>query len=221
MLSMRMRVWVEKIMLVRHLRSLDPSTLARRIYEEQKVNKWPGLVKETMEICNEIEIADCNEDDLWKQGTKQFRKYLIDKCKVKDEKELRKLAEGKTKCDKIMAEGFGRKLYMSENILSKVRQMFYTRVKMQLFAENYKNDNRFKKTNWRCRCGLENESESHLTKGKCPIYEDLRQNYLNLDDDTQRTSFFNAVLERRGTLMEEDKRTQDTLVAGFNTTDSS
>ena len=221
MLSMKMRVWVEKIMLVRHIRSLDQSALARRIYEEQKINEWPGLVKETKEICNKINIADCNEDDLWKQGTKQYRKYLIDKCKEKDEKELRKMAEGKPKCDKIMSEDFGKKLYMSHNILSKVRQMFYTRVKMQLFAENYKNDNRFKKTNWLCRCGLEVESENHLTTEKCPVYEDLRQNYMNLDEDNQRTNFFNAVLERRGTLLEEDKRTQDTLVAGDITTDSS
>ena len=38
-LSMRMRVWIEKVMLVRHLRSLDTSSLARRIYEEQKEKK--------------------------------------------------------------------------------------------------------------------------------------------------------------------------------------
>ena len=44
---------------------------------------------------------------------------------------------------------------------------------------------------------------------------------MNLDEDNQRTNFFNAVLERRGTLLEEDKRTQDTLVAGDITTDSS
>ena len=43
LLSMRMRIWVEKLMLVRHVRGLDISTIARRVYEEQKLQKWPGL----------------------------------------------------------------------------------------------------------------------------------------------------------------------------------
>ena len=47
MLSMRMRVWIGKVMFVRHLRGLDPTALARQIYEEQKEHKWPGLVKLT------------------------------------------------------------------------------------------------------------------------------------------------------------------------------
>ena len=35
-LDMSLRVWVEKIMLIIHIRSLDEGTLARRVYEEQK-----------------------------------------------------------------------------------------------------------------------------------------------------------------------------------------
>ena len=53
-LSMVHRVWLEKLLLVRHIRSLDTDTLARSIYEEQKKMAWPGLAKETAEICRKL-----------------------------------------------------------------------------------------------------------------------------------------------------------------------
>ena len=203
-------------MLVRHLRGLDPSTLARSVYEEQKTNNWPGLVKETRDICKRIDVNDCNEDDIWKLGTKEYRKYLVKKCKEKDEIELRKMAETKSKCITIIADNYGKKSYMSENVLSKVRQVFRTRTKMHLFAGNYAKDYRFKKTNWLCRCG-KSESETHILEEKCPIYEHLRLKHPNLDDDKQRTDYFTAVLELRSQLEDKDRRTQDTLVAGLAT----
>ena len=46
--------------MVIHLRSLDIITLARRIYEEQKKQNWPGLAKETKAICEKLKIEDCN-----------------------------------------------------------------------------------------------------------------------------------------------------------------
>ena len=209
MLSMKMRVSVEKVMLVQHLRNLDTTTLARSIYEEQKEKKWPGLVKETSEICQKLGISNCNEDDLRKIGNKTYRKMLLDKCKEKDELELRKLAEGKTKCEKIMVERFGRKQYLSTNILSKARQIFKTRTKMQRFAANFPKDKKFASSNWLCRCQNEREQEDHLRSGQCQVYGDLKDKFPNLEDDGQLAKFFSAILERRSSLEEEDKSTED------------
>ena len=64
LLSMRMRVWVEKMMLVRHIRSLGINTIARRVYEEQKMQKWPGLIRETAAICKMLKLDDCNEVEM-------------------------------------------------------------------------------------------------------------------------------------------------------------
>ena len=44
---------------------------------------------------------------------------------------------------------------------------------------------------------------------QCQIYEDLRGQFSNLEDDTQLVNFFSAVLDRRGRLEEEDRRTED------------
>ena len=49
-------VWRDKIMMVLHIRLLGKETLARNIYEEQKVKKWPGLAQESKVICAELEI---------------------------------------------------------------------------------------------------------------------------------------------------------------------
>ena len=41
------------------------------------------------------------------------------------------------------------------------------------------------------------KSESHLGKSECLVDEDTRNDYENINDDTQLASFFTKVLERR------------------------
>ena len=41
-------------------RKLDNNTLAKQIYKEQKLQKWPGLAIETASICSELGLEDCN-----------------------------------------------------------------------------------------------------------------------------------------------------------------
>ena len=190
-------------MLVRHLRSMEESTLARQIYEEQKTNNWPGLAKETKVICEELGIEDCNETSNT-MNNKDYRSMLIESCRKKDEERLRDQAIGKEKCDKIMLEDYGKKEYMSEQSIDGVRQYFYSRVRMQPFAGNYSKDKRFMKSNWLCKCGNEREEESHLMSGSCKVYGDIRNNYGQLDNDEELVQFFNEVLERRIMLEEED-----------------
>jgi hypothetical protein len=59
-LDMGLRVYKEKILLVLFIRNLQDHTLAKQIYNEQRLKKWPGLVTETTQICNDIGIEDCN-----------------------------------------------------------------------------------------------------------------------------------------------------------------
>jgi hypothetical protein len=175
LLSMELRVWIEKLMLVRHIRSLGVNTIASMVYNEQKRNNWPGLAKETKLICEQLRINDINEASIDNKGDRVYRKYITQQCKSLDETRLRVLASGKEKCKKIMKETFGRKTYMSAQKISEVRKYFYTRVKMQPFGGNYSKDRRFSRTEWMCRCTEEREEESHLLAGNCPVYGDLRE----------------------------------------------
>ena len=57
-------------------------------------------------------------------------------CRWSNQKELlRKEAEGKRKCEKIMRETFGKKNYITKNKVGEVRNIFKARVGMSEFAE--------------------------------------------------------------------------------------
>ena len=68
-------------MLILHLRSLDERALGNRIYQEQRSESWPGLAAETTEICEELEVEDCNITQISKA---EFRKYVTKACHVKN-----------------------------------------------------------------------------------------------------------------------------------------
>ena len=89
-----------------------------------------------------------------------------------------------------------KKSYIAKSKVGEVRNIFKARVGMTEFAENFSKDKRFLRTNWLCRCGNERESEDHITK-ECLIYDDIRKEYEDLNDDSQLASFFSRVLERR------------------------
>ena len=64
--DMDLRIWREKILMVLHIRSMEPNSFAKLIYEEQKIKQWPGLAKEASVICQSLNIEDCDETHLYK-----------------------------------------------------------------------------------------------------------------------------------------------------------
>ena len=53
-----------------HIRSLEGTALANKIYNEQRKEGWPGLAKETKEICKGLNITDVNTTYLTKNEYK-------------------------------------------------------------------------------------------------------------------------------------------------------
>ena len=79
-----------------------------------------------------MNITDVNTTYL----TKNEYKLLVDGAiKRKNEEWLRKEAEGKRTCEKIMRETFGKKNYITKNKVGEVRNIFKARVGMSEFAE--------------------------------------------------------------------------------------
>ena len=159
LLSMKLRIWKEKLMMVMHLRQLGEETLAKKVYTEQRNNGYPGLVKETTKICKELHIEDCNTTLMSKAEYKVLLSQLL---KVKDESLLREQAKEKSKCERIMREKYGKKDYISKLTIGEVRKFYRTRVGLLPFANNFKNDKRFARTNWMCRREEEKENQSHI-----------------------------------------------------------
>ena len=106
-------------MVMLHISRLDEETLARQTYEEQKLNNWPGLVKETSEICKTLGIEDVHSTKMQKND---YRKHITEACHIQNEKRLRKQMEGKLKCERIENEEYGKKEY---TVLASIRGRVY------------------------------------------------------------------------------------------------
>ena len=204
MLDMGLRIWIQKALLVLHIRSLDEDSLAARVYKEQNAQNWPGLVQETKYICRELQIEDCNTTLLNKTD---YKNLLLKACHSKNEDRLR-LQATDTKCARIKNESYGKKKYINSTNIEESRSWFRTRFGLTNFAGNYSHDKKFSKSNWLCQCKGAREEEGHIVSGNCTVYSDLRSHFGDLGEDQNLVNFFRAVLDRRDVLEEEDRTGQ-------------
>ena len=188
----QLRIYWEKILMVLHIRKLDKGSLAQLIYEEQKKKQWPGLSRETRDICTALKIPDCNETHI---GKSEYLLLVREAIHKKNESMLRLLAVGK--CQRIVGEDYGKKQYISKKNIFNVRQQYRARFGLEKFAGNYSNDRRFSSSEWLCRCLEAREDESHLTSGKCKVFGDIKERFGDLHDDENLVQFFQEVLTRR------------------------
>ena len=201
-------------MLLHHIRRLESKALAKITYEEQWAKKWPGLAREGEEICNELEIESVHSSGLEKQ---EFRTVVTNACHKLNEKRIRKHAEGKEKCTRILNESYGKKNYLQDENITEVRNFYRTRFGLLPFAGNYSHDKKYARTNWLCRCNNAREVESHLTGGNCTLYNDIREKYGKLENDSELVNFFQEILERREEMDEAEeagRNSDNALVVG-------
>ena len=92
---------------------------------------------------------------------------------------------------------------------------FRSRFGLLPFAGNLAHDRMFAKTDWLCRCKTSREEEGHITSGNCQVYGGLRTQFWNLEDDQNLVKFFQAVLDKREELEDED-RTRQSLTAAVD-----
>ena len=204
-LDMSIRVWREKLLMVLHIRSLGKDTLAYRIYEEQKKKGWPGLAIETKQICENLNIEDCNTTLLFKT---KYRKLVTAACQERN-KQLLKSTATAVKCSRIQKEDYIKQSYIESSTIGEARNYFKTRFGLQAFAGNYSHDKkRFARTDWLCRCQAAIEDEGHIVSGQCPVYGGLRTQFGDLGEDSNLVAFFTAVLDRREELEEDDRMQQ-------------
>ena len=147
--------------MVLSIRELSEDTLARRVYEEQRSNSWPGLAKETEHFCQNLKIDNCNTTLLIRT---RYKKVLLEACHTKNEEQLRR--QGKGKCERIKDETYGRKDYLGSKNISNARLYYRTGFFMQPFAGIYSHDRRFARLSWLCLCSESQEEESYLLSGQ-------------------------------------------------------
>ena len=64
-----------------------------------------------------------------------------------------------------------------------------------------------------CQCGSYREEEDHIISGHCEVYGDLRSQFGDRKEDKNLVMYFQAVLDRRDNLEEEDRRQQSSTAA--------
>ena len=201
---MKIRVWIEKILLVLSIRNLEEDTIASLVYKEQRENNWPGLALETRKICTVLNIEDCNITCLGKQD---YKKILMEACHMKNKENLQVLARGK--CERIQWEEYKKKPYIGNKTIQSVRVQFRSRFGLQRFAGNYSKDKSFARSNWMCKCLESKESENHLMSGECKVYGDIALKYSDLADDNNLVYLFTEILARRDIL---DKKENNPVI---------
>ena len=85
-LGVKFQIMKEKLLLVFHIRNLDDSALAKKIYTQQIKFGWEGPVKESRKICSELKIPDVT---LVRATVQEFKDTVKEACRLKDKKELK------------------------------------------------------------------------------------------------------------------------------------
>ena len=120
-------------MLVMHIRDLEKETLASKIYQEQRRERWLGLALETEEICRKLNIEDCN---ITRMGKYDYRKLVTSACHIQNEIIIRKEASA-IKCARIKEENYGKRDYLLSQDITNTRDWFKSRYFLQPFAGNF------------------------------------------------------------------------------------
>ena len=83
---MEHRIYFRKLTFANAIKLLDEGSLARQIWDEQIINDWPGLSKESVELCKKLELPNIIKEDKkkieWKSSVRKKCKDDIQKTLI-------------------------------------------------------------------------------------------------------------------------------------------
>jgi hypothetical protein len=168
-LSIKYQIMIAKVSLVFHIRNMNDEALAKKIYIHQLKYGWPGLVRESIKICEELGIPDVT---VVKATAKELKIMVKEACRIKDEKELKERINNMEKLELVKKEDTRRKKYIETMTLSESRIMFQYRTRTIKNAGNYKNWGKFKDEGSKFKFCLLYDGSSHLMR--CKAFEHIR-----------------------------------------------
>ena len=194
MMMVKMRIIKNKLIFVKYLSLLNEESLATKVFTEQKLNRWPGLVAESVTYGRDFGLSPFDE----RQSLIQF-KYEVKKKLSEANGDLLKakiIKLKKLECMKM--EEYGRKDYLSNLRLDEVRTLFRKRTMMLDFKDNFRNRKDYSDDLWVCdSCERAIESQSHVLW--CPAYQELRENK-DLSSNKDLAEYMGKVLRIRNEL---------------------
>ena len=114
LISMKYRIWTSKLIFVNTLKNMQDGTLAKEIFNDQVKRGWPGLAKETTQICQDLELPNIIQERI---GKRNWESLVKKAAKEKQEEELKEEVDSKTKLAEIKYEDMKRKDYFHQKSL--------------------------------------------------------------------------------------------------------
>ena len=193
----KLRVWKDKIMLVRRMQEQDTSTLCRQVYEKQLQLNLPGLAKEVSDICEQIQIPDVNYCEVKKEAIEEAIFY-------NHYKDMKEELYNSKKLTKIKHEDFRKEQdYMNCRSIESCRTQFRVRTEIvDTFRDNFRSKYRTLPRGQEDRdpgllcgdCGQDRDSQIHCLD--CPAWAEARDR-LDLHCMEDMVTYFRRVLKGR------------------------
>ena len=192
-LLMKTRILKNILNLAKHIATLPNTSLANEIFNEQLVNKWPGLIKDAEKAARlfEIDFDLIVNRDISKIS---FKRYVKKQARIFNNKTLKDSMTTYKKLDQIINENPAEVKYFRNEPVFSGRQIFRFKTEMYEaklnFKRKYNNNN-----NFLCdSCQSQQDQNSHVLY--CESYKDLRAGK-NLQSDRDLGMYLQQVLQIR------------------------
>ena len=183
-----------------HLANLPPSSLGRRILEEQRTLEMEG----TLASHGRMFLAQLNiRESLVKVMTKkQWKTLICSKIVEKNKSELIQMSKGYWKMNylEMQKESFEIKEFLQTLRLSQARTMYLIKTDMIDAPMNFMGQPDYAKSNWQCECGLQFTTQHYKV---CIKYEKERTN-IDWENNEHIAKYFQRVIKLR--VIEEENK---------------
>ena len=184
---------LKKLLFVHHILSLPDTAVAKEVDLVQKEKGYPGLASEADAFLQRLDIPldpTCFSKAGWK-------KEILARIHRKNKEELLSQIRSYKKLDveKLSAEEYGAKGYLSSMKVSEARTFFSARSSMLSTVQyNFKNNNAYKANEYKCKCGELDTQTNLLT---CRLYSHLREDLNISHSDTDLVRYYQGVIRER------------------------
>ena len=145
---MKFRILQKKLLFIHHLATLPDESLAREIYEIQKIFEFPGLIQDCQETLVKMQISDVSKFTKmqWKKLVKKYISSANEQELLERMKTYKKINPAE-----LAMEGCRVKDYLNEMYIASARLKFKLRSHMTPTVKmNFMNDEIFKRQMWLC-----------------------------------------------------------------------
>ena len=193
LLKMKYRLYKKSLNFLKHLHSLDDSTLAKQILSEMINNDWQGLYKDVQSACQELNVSHTLFDP--EVSKYKFKKYVKSVCRTQNDAELYSEIKEYKKMKAIQDEICkGNKYFFQENLYN-ARVIFRFRVELTESKMNFKNKYEYKCEKYMCdSCQSEIDENTHVLF--CHSYKNLRDG-LDMNNDRDLAQYLQKVMNIR------------------------